>query len=670
MAYSEKNRSTSVKVRDLLRQVRSLDEIEDTNNVVEDNRNDGVDEVDSCSLLSIDGVAVASAAEAAVNKVQPQIENGNKSSDKLGRNMSIEVDRLATYKNWPNKSPMNPTTLAKAGFFYSGNKDMVECFSCNGKIQEWEFGDSAIGEHKRFFPKCKFVQGKDVQNQPLLLNQTSPREKPEVAASKEDDLFNPKKDTQPKNRSEFSDELKSEYRRLLTFQTWPRVNPMLPRSLTKAGFFYTQVKDAVKCFTCGGEISNWKASDVPMTQHTMLFPDCPFVQGEDVGNEKLTTTDVMNAQHASLYQQPSTRLPPTQKVGLEKGQVSQTAKVMDQSPYPGQPARRQLTRAQHPQFGIETERLKTFKSWPPSAPPYPLLAKAGFFYTGENDNVKCFYCNGGLRNWEPSDDPWTEHAKWFPKCDWLLQQRGEPFVQYVITNFPVPNQNLPLPPPSPAIPSGGAHQGTARPVFNLNTEQPLHPSTGNRRGIDERMQSAIVRSVIEMGFSLRKIRRIIERQIRNNENEFNSIQTFVDAILNEPDQREDNEGEPTGSGSGKTADSIPKTKQFEEDEQARAADKTKELETKMSSLSVGNPGPNSESGFKTLEDESELPSSIQHELRELRDKRTCKICMDNEINVLFMPCGHLVTCETCSRSIQVCPICRKPIQSCIKTYLS
>ena len=57
--------------------------------------------------------------------------------------------------------------------------------------------------------------------------------------------------------------------------------------------------------------------------------------------------------------------------------------------------------------------------------------------TGEGDSTKCFYCGGGLKNWESTDEPWTEHAKWFPACAWLVQQRGQTFVTYVIRNFPV-----------------------------------------------------------------------------------------------------------------------------------------------------------------------------------------------------------------------------------------
>ena len=34
---------------------------------------------------------------------------------------------------------------------------------------------------------------------------------------------------------------------------------------------------------------------------------------------------------------------------------------------------------------------------------------------GHSDDVKCFCCDGGLRCWESGDDPWVEHAKWFPR---------------------------------------------------------------------------------------------------------------------------------------------------------------------------------------------------------------------------------------------------------------
>ena len=51
--------------------------------------------------------------------------------------------------------------------------------------------------------------------------------------------------------------------------------------------------------------------------------------------------------------------------------------------------------------------------------------------TGHGDNVKCFFCDGGLRNWEPNDDPWREHARWFKNCDYVRQSKGQPYIEAV-----------------------------------------------------------------------------------------------------------------------------------------------------------------------------------------------------------------------------------------------
>ena len=45
-----------------------------------------------------------------------------------------------------------------------------------------------------------------------------------------------------------------------------------------------------------------------------------------------------------------------------------------------------------------------------------LVADAGLYYRSDSDRVKCWYCNGGLTNWEWYDNPCREHAKWFPLC--------------------------------------------------------------------------------------------------------------------------------------------------------------------------------------------------------------------------------------------------------------
>ena len=37
----------------------------------------------------------------------------------------------------------------------------------------------------------------------------------------------------------------------------------------------------------------------------------------------------------------------------------------------------------------------------------------------------------------------------------------------------------------------------------------------------------------------------------------------------------------------------------------------------------------------------------------LREEKTCKVCMDAEVGVVFLPCGHLVVCPNCAPSLKV-----------------
>ena len=38
-------------------------------------------------------------------------------------------------------------------FLFLGKRDIVQCFSCGGCIENWAEGDDPIQEHNKFFPK-------------------------------------------------------------------------------------------------------------------------------------------------------------------------------------------------------------------------------------------------------------------------------------------------------------------------------------------------------------------------------------------------------------------------------------------------------------------------------------------------------------------------------------
>ncbi|XP_049548241.1 death-associated inhibitor of apoptosis 1-like [Anopheles darlingi] len=74
-------------------------------------------------------------------------------------------------------------------------------------------------------------------------------------------------------------------------------------------------------------------------------------------------------------------------------------------------------RPEYLMYANEAARLKSFEAWPTAMSPKPQqLSDAGFFYTGQGDQVKCFSCGGGLKDWEPDDDPWEQHSIWYGNC--------------------------------------------------------------------------------------------------------------------------------------------------------------------------------------------------------------------------------------------------------------
>jgi hypothetical protein len=48
----------------------------------------------------------------------------------------------------------------------------------------------------------------------------------------------------------------------------------------------------------------------------------------------------------------------------------------------------------------------------------------------------------------------------------------------------------------------------------------------------------------------------------------------------------------------------------------------------------------------------------------------CVICMVRKRDALLRPCGHLVLCALCANTITTCPMCRAPIDSRVRVFMS
>ncbi|MGB0360720.1 MAG: baculoviral IAP repeat-containing protein, partial [Endozoicomonas sp.] len=224
--------------------------------------------------------------------------------------------------------------------------------------------------------------------------------------------------------------LRSEHDRLRTFSGMRRTHVSY-EALAKNGFFYLGNLDRTQCYFCSVVLKNWRPGDDVATEHRKHKSACRMLLNRAPDNIPLS--------------QPQTALPP-----LSAEQMRELALLFPcQNPYNSD--MRDIN-VRH-----ETFRYPWFNS-DIHATSYE-VASAGFFYLGESDRVKCWYCSGGLQNWNRNDNPWTEHAKWYPQCEFLLQNAGPEYVfsiskQYPGLQRPAINQPQPQPQSQQQLQSG------------------------------------------------------------------------------------------------------------------------------------------------------------------------------------------------------------------------
>ena len=66
--------------------------------------------------------------------------------------------RCGTFKDWPLHHFIKPFHLAKAGFYYTGLSDTVQCYECDIRLKNFDLDDIPMLEHCRWSPKCPLVR--------------------------------------------------------------------------------------------------------------------------------------------------------------------------------------------------------------------------------------------------------------------------------------------------------------------------------------------------------------------------------------------------------------------------------------------------------------------------------------------------------------------------------
>ncbi|XP_065347242.1 baculoviral IAP repeat-containing protein 7-B-like isoform X2 [Cloeon dipterum] len=533
---------------------------------------------------------------------------GPSSGCKKGPEMNYEKRRLETFQSWPPNAAVDCGKIAKAGFYYTGNELEVQCFSCNRTLSNWEYNDQVMVKHRALNPECPFVINPlECGNVPILRRESSA------------------------GFSQAQVDYRIESERLASYRGWSSPH-VTPEALARNGLYYLREGDKVACAFCSVQIYNWKAGDDPIREHRGFSPNCPLLMGYMVGNVPLDETGsgvlIDHGEDDDNYEIVSTssdddddeeggdvygiRNPPGQLIihpfsgPDELSPVNMDNVELSNNPRFGAVAHRPPI---HPNYQTVQARLASFSGWPRATPTPDALAAAGFFYQGMNDHASCFHCNGGLHNWDPMDDPWMEHARWFSLCPYINITKGQDYVKEMVRNKPpiisVAELNLQPPPP----PANGGVQPENQPEESRNNVAEEEQEEEQENGQAERENEEVVGAAATA------------------------------AALEEEGVRANDEDTETEAKNAENCEASHRDRDKEE---------TREPPTK----------------------DEEEPKETEVDKSTTNEAHLCKVCLDEDVGVVFLPCGHLVTCVQCAPNLSLCPVCRKEIKASVRTYFS
>ncbi|KAL3882067.1 hypothetical protein ACJMK2_028442 [Sinanodonta woodiana] len=491
--------------------------------------------------------------------------------------------------------------------------------------------------------------------------------------------------------------MKYEMLRLCTMKTFPGRDRPFAIRIVGAGFYYAGHKDQVICYCCGNRKDSWVIGDIPLLIHQNKAPDCSFFTNNDRVNvpiRKANSTESPSlaevrllavqrfygsnlsdtAQNESSLMLPSSEQNWQHSISDNLPTVSaHVDSVLEPPP-------------KYPQYAVKNMRINSFQGWPTELRQRPEeMAECGFYYAGFNDCVRCFHCGVGLRHWMNEDDPWIEHARWSTSCVYVLKMKGEEFVSLIKMAVEIVERE------EAKSKNGGGNQALQKSnetatvlvmqvpkesgASNSSAAKDLPGSVGDTDGsvgdtygnivrgaesslppgnseIQKYLLTDAAQSVLDMGYQPKLVLHAIERVLMKKGSDALTGEIILEAVF-EIDEENIIQSQ---------TQLVP-LQSAEEDKGNENAQKSLNASNKQD----GQPGHQASGNIQS--DESQIDTEkIMKEHQELRDAILCKVCSENNISVVFLPCGHLVTCSDCAPAMRKCPICRTLIKGTVKTF--
>jgi len=102
-----------------------------------------------------------------INRQLATIPNPDQARLIRSLNLCRESHRFQTFtSDWSSDSAPRAEEMAASGWFYLGNLDRTQCFSCGGVLRNWRRLDNPNTEHITHFPHCPMAQGRGSRSIP------------------------------------------------------------------------------------------------------------------------------------------------------------------------------------------------------------------------------------------------------------------------------------------------------------------------------------------------------------------------------------------------------------------------------------------------------------------------------------------------------------------------
>lgn len=186
--------------------------------------------------------------------------------------------------------------------------------------------------------------------------------------------------------------------------------------------------------------------------------------------------------------------------------------------------------------------------------------------------------------------------------------------------------------------------------------------------VDDAMNTQAALEALSMGLNAGRVRAIMQRKINLTGRPFTSTEALVSAVL---DGQIEDEGFESIEADRRLESQVTQLLLSAVSSVGLSNEDTERASSSANVASTSSAVPDDSPPAATTGDatsDSKPPKSPTDE-RRLKNVE-CKICMAEEVGVVFLPCGHLLSCVMCAPAMVTCPLCRQQIRGRVRTFLS